>query len=110
IDSPTLQQPDDPFSRRGGAGSLGTSGNFAIVIMAHACERFSQCGNTDRVLKAACDSYAKLLHRAAPPTRDAAQRSIGHIDSLDCDAGMTDAASLSRVMTQFADCTEALSC
>jgi hypothetical protein len=115
VDDPGLANPNDPFSRRGGnragsLGSLGSGGTFMIAMMSHACERFSQCGTIDRVFKATCDVYARQLPRAAPPSCDAAQRCLDHIDALDCDASMNDTAALARLMTQFSDCVEALSC
>jgi hypothetical protein len=91
-----------------GGAVLQPSGNpLALAMAGRLCRKMIQCGTVDHSTRDMCEP---LVRAARPPRCAAARRCLAHIDQIACSAQASLLSQVNDLLTQSADCADALHC
>jgi hypothetical protein len=116
-DDQDLDSMADPFAAPHGAPTprgrrkLAVNGRGMVMfaMAEHLCRKMVQCGNDDSTMAKVCDSVSTNA-TDLPANCPAAERCLQHIDAMACSAQGDDLSQLSRLLSQFRDCADAVRC
>jgi len=116
-DDQDLDSMADPFAApHGGPAPRGRRklavngrGMVMFAMADHLCRKMVQCGNDDSTMAKVCDSVSTNA-TDLPANCPAAERCLQHIDAMACSAQGDDLSQLSKLLSQFRDCADAVRC